>query len=99
LLLALVFSCQAGSAGQHDFLFFPDVQAVHNNSTPDDGLEEFEFIPGGDVLYTYLNDNFRFLGEFFASTKEAELERLQLGWQSGEESMAWTGRLHPPSSY
>jgi hypothetical protein len=80
-------------------LFFADVQAVHNNSTPDDGLEDFEAIPGGDLLYTYLNGRFRFLGEYFASTKEAELERLQIGWQSGEESMAWIGRFHSPSSY
>jgi len=99
LLLALVFSCQAGSTGQHDFLFFPDVQAVHNNSTPDDGLEDYEIIPGVDLLYTYLNRRFRFLGEYFASTKEYELERFQFGWQTGEESMGWVGRFHTPTSY
>jgi hypothetical protein len=98
-LLVLVLSCQASSAGEHDLLFFVDVEAVHNNSTPDDGLEEYEVIPGADILYAYSNSRFRFLGEYFASTKETELERFQLGWQSGAASMAWIGRFHLPSSY
>ncbi|MGD2160125.1 MAG: hypothetical protein PVG94_03005, partial [Gammaproteobacteria bacterium] len=57
------------------------------------------FLVEADVLYSYINGRFRLLGEYILSTEESELERLQLGWQIGEQSIGWIGRFHSPSRY
>ena len=98
-LLACTLATDARCEGRHEWLVFLDAAGVYHNSTPDDGLERYDFEPGADLLYSYSNGRFRTLGEYFASTEETELERLQLGWQSGETTMAWIGRFHQPSSY
>jgi hypothetical protein len=80
-------------------LFFLSAGPTYHDVTPDDGPEDYEFFLDADVLYSYLNGRFRLLGEYTASTDETELERFQLGWQGGQNSIGWLGRFHSPSRY
>jgi len=98
-LIALVSAPQARPEGQHELLFFLNAGPTYHDVTPDDGPEDYEFFFDVDVLYSYLNGDFRLLGEYIASTDEMELERFQLGWQTGQDSIGWLGRFHSPSRY
>jgi len=98
-LTALVNAPPAQPEGQHELLLFLSAGPSYHDVAPDDGPEDYELFFDADVLYSYLNGRFRLLGEYVASTDEVELERFQLGWQSGQESIGWLGRFHSPSRY
>jgi hypothetical protein len=98
-LMALFNVPQAWPDGQQEFLFFLSAGPSYHDVTPDDGPEDYEFAVDADILYSYLNGRFRLLGEYIASSDETELERFQLGWQTGQESIGWLGRFHSPSRY
>ncbi len=53
----------------------------------------------GDFLVTWDPGKFRLLAEFVASTEEAEMERLQLGWELTPNTILWVGRFHQPASF
>jgi hypothetical protein len=53
----------------------------------------------GALLVTYGADRFRFLAEGVVSTEEAEIERLQFGFDVTPGMVIWLGRVHQPSSY
>lgn len=98
--LQLLFNASlARPEGQKELLFFLSAGPTYHDTTPDDGLERYEFFLDADVLFGYVNDRFRLLGEYIASTHETELERFQLGWQLEAESIGWIGRFHSPSRY
>lgn len=104
ILLAIVlmtfFSArQARPEGQHDFLLFLSGGPTYNEVTPESGPDGSDFAAAADVVYSYTNDRFRFLGEAIAATSESELERFQFGWQTGEDTTGWIGRFHSPSRY
>jgi len=98
-LIALFNAPQARPEGQQDLLLFLSAGPSYHDVTPDDGPEDYEVALDADILYTYLNGRFRLLGEYIAAIDEAELERFQLGWQTGQESIGWLGRFHSPSRY
>jgi len=98
-LLAFFHAPLANSGGEHDFLLFLSGGPTYHMVTPYEGLEEGDIDANADVLYTYLNGRFRLLGEYNQSIHESELERLQLGWQGGDETIGWIGRFHVPSNY
>jgi len=98
-LMALFNAPQARPEAQHELLFFLSAGPTYHDVAPDDGPEDYEFFFDVDILYSYVNDRFRLLGEYIASTHELELERLQLGWQGGEKSIGWLGRFHVPSRH
>jgi len=85
--------------GQQELLLFLSAGPTYHQVAPDDGPEDYEFDLDADILYTYLNGRFRLLGEYLAATDEVELERFQLGWQTGKESIGWIGRFHSPGRY
>jgi hypothetical protein len=90
---------QAESEGQQELLFFLSGGPIYHHISAEDGLQENNFILGVNVIYSYLKDDFRFLGEYILSTEESELERFQLGWQADEDTVGWIGRFHSPSRY
>jgi len=98
-LLSLLHASQAWSTGQQELLLFPSAGPTYHDYTPDDGLQRYEFFLDADILYSYVDGRFRVLGEYLVSTDETELERLQLGWETGQHSIGWIGRLHTPSRY
>ncbi|MGB5536216.1 MAG: hypothetical protein WBN08_09955 [Thiogranum sp.] len=98
-LMVLFSAPQARPEGQQELLFFLSAGPTYHEVEPDEGPEDYEFALDADILYSYLNGRFRLLGEYVASTDEIELERFQLGWQAGEETIGWIGRFHLPSRY
>src|SRR5258708_10545392 len=53
-----------------------------------------------DVLYTYSRGKLRLLAEGAVATDDAEIDRLQVGWEPVPDTLAWVGKFHePPSSW
>ncbi len=51
-----------------------------------------------DLLYTHSHKKLRLLGEFEVANDDAELDRLQVGWELVPDTLVWLGRLHEPAS-
>ncbi|RDH85733.1 MAG: hypothetical protein DIZ80_02050 [endosymbiont of Galathealinum brachiosum] len=99
LLIFSIKAVQAESDAQQDLLFFLNAGPVYHQITSEDGIEENDFTFGAGILYSYLETDLRFLAEYFISTEESELERLQMGWQVDDDVIGWLGRFHSPSLY
>ena len=99
LLLSLTWVHEARPETQQEFLVFASVDAFWNLSDPVDAVDDSFARPTADFLYSYSGDKFRLLGEYVWSSSESELERLKLGWQTGDNSMLWLGRFHTTSKY
>lgn len=99
VLMALFNAPQAWSEGHHELLLFLSGGPTYNEVTSDSGPDGSDFVADADVVYSYINNRFRFLGEYLLSTDESELERFKLGWQAGADTIGWIGRFHSPSRY
>lgn len=97
--LVVLPSAALAEDGQHELLFFLSAEASHEFDVDGDPPERDEFLPTVDVLYSYTRGRFRALGEYILSSEENELERFQIGWQLGSETVLWLGRFHLPTSY
>jgi hypothetical protein len=51
-----------------------------------------------DLLYTYSRDRLRLLAEGAVSTDDAEIDRLQVGWEPVPDTLVWLGKFHEPAS-
>jgi len=98
-LIAFFNATLAWSEGQHELLLFLSGGPTYNEVTPDSGPDGSDFAADADVVYSYTNNRFRFLGEYILSTDESELERFKLGWQAEADTIGWIGRFHSPSRY
>lgn len=84
--------------GDSDWLFFLGGQALQRfDATPSSPRRDDESLTA-DILYTHSRGRFRVLAETEVSTDDHEIERLQLGWEVGADSLIWAGRFHQPSS-
>jgi hypothetical protein len=52
-----------------------------------------------DLLYTYSRGELRLLAEGAAATDDAEIDRLQVGWELVPDTFVWVGKFHEPASY
>ena len=84
---------------QHDLLLFLSLEGIDVFSGSDPALEYSDVRPTADILYTFNNNRFRFLGEYIWSDSESELERFKAGWQATDRTVAWFGRFHTISKY
>jgi len=94
LALAAAGSRTSSAEPQQEFLLFGSVDTFNAVGESHDAVEEAFIRPAADVLYSYSGHRFRFLGEYLWSSRESELERLSAGWQVGDNSMLWIGRMH-----
>ncbi len=104
LWFALALASASAWAGHHDleseYLLFPLVHSEHRpNVSSHSHLEEFELHYGLDLVYSLKYEKLRFLGEFFVSDEEREIERLKLGLELGSQHILWLGRFHSPLDY
>ncbi len=101
ILFALNVPSLLLAEGQLDILFFLSAEVFENTSVDVSGIESSDFIPTADFLYSYSGDRMRILGEYVWSSTENELERLQVGWQAGQDTTLWLwlGRFHTPGNY
>src|SRR5258708_36488949 len=51
-----------------------------------------------DVLYTYSHGQLRLLAEGAAATDDAEIDRLQVGWEPVPDTLVWLGELYEPAT-
>jgi hypothetical protein len=51
-----------------------------------------------DLLYTYSRGKLRLLAEGAAATDDAEIDRLQVGWEPVPDTLVWLGKFHEPAS-
>lgn len=84
---------------QQDLLFFLSLGWTDNFSSSEPAIEQSDFQSVADILYTYNNDRFKFLGEYVWSDSENELERLKVGWQANDRTLLWLGRFHTTTKF
>ena len=51
-----------------------------------------------DALYTYTRGKLRLLAEGAVATDDAEIDRLQIGWEAVPDTFVWLGKFHEPAS-
>jgi hypothetical protein len=85
-----------GTDGDPSLLVFPSVLGTQRFDADHSGGSAGQAI--ADVLYTAARGRLRFLTEIDISTENAELDRLQLGWEPLPDSYIWLGKFHEPSS-
>jgi hypothetical protein len=51
-----------------------------------------------DLLYTYSRGKLRLLAEGSVATDDAEIDRLQVGWELVPDTLVWLGKFHQPAS-
>lgn len=98
-VLWLIMSGSVSAEPQQELLLFTSVDTVNTFSESDPSVDDSSVRGAMDVLYSYSRDRFRFLGEYLLSSDESELERLKVGWESGENYMLWLGRFHATSKH
>lgn len=94
-LLFAVFSLPVAAA---DLLLFPSITSVHQ-SKADAELAARKFVPAVDIFYATEFNRTIFLAEYWASSREKELERLQVGWHFLPGKSLWVGRFHNSLSF
>lgn len=96
--LTLLFAIFAFPVAAADLLLFPSITSVHQ-SKPDAELAARKFVPAVDIFYATEASQTRFLVEYLASSREKELERLQVGWKILPGKLLWIGRFHNALSF
>ena len=102
IVLASVLTVLATPALPDDaesaFLFFASLDDLERSSVDEPTIQTSDFTPTIDLLWTARRGDWRFLGEYYLTDDEAELERLQVGYDYRPDSTFWFGRFHQPVS-
>jgi hypothetical protein len=83
----------------HDVVYFVSADATRYSEARSDYIDDIEFTPTVDVIYSRASGHFRMFGELLATDEEEELERFQLGWQLSDDTRFWLGRFHHSGTY
>lgn len=97
--LAAALVLFAAAAHADGLLLFPSLSYFDRYASDDPDIKAHEFVPALDIFYTANFDQFRFIGEYYASNREKEMERLQAGWRIMPGKTLWLGRFHNPLSF
>ena len=81
-----------------DLLIFPSITSTHQSKS-DAELADKKFVPAADIFYANEFNQTRLLIEYFASSREKDLERFQLGWHILPGTLLWAGRFHNALSF
>jgi hypothetical protein len=99
ILAILLLPAKAFAEVEHELLLFLSAEGANKLLEANEDIKSPDGVLSADILYGFSWKQFHFLGEYLASNKETELERLQLGLEFGENNFAWIGRFHVPSNY
>jgi hypothetical protein len=96
----LLLATRATRAGevQHELLVFGSAEVTDTPGFDEEATGIDKFKVSADVLFSLQYHSFKALGEYLVTNHEADLERLQLGWEPSEHSILWLGRFHEPAS-
>ncbi len=100
---AAIAPSTAGAQEHHhgsdsDWLLFPSGQLRGRSDTAEQGPDHDYESVSVDVLLSHTAGRFRALAEIEFAPDEADVERLQLGWEFAENTLGWLGRFHQPAS-
>lgn len=96
--LSLLFAAITLPATAADLLLFPSITSTHQ-SKQDVDTSAKKFVPAVDIFYATEFSQTRFLAEYLASSREKEMERLQVGWKIMPGKSLWFGRFHNSISF
>lgn len=104
LLAAALILCAAPQAlcaeTRSEWLFFPDVTAVHRTGLPQgDELARNQIDPALDVLGIGRFGSMSWLAEIYLSEHEQELARLSVEWQLNSKNTLSVGKFHNLQGY
>lgn len=89
-----------GSAVYGEFILFPSLNLSQRAGlTAKSDLDDRELGAEAALFYSRKFGRLRVLGELLLSREEADLERLQVGWQATSATILWLGRFHTPLGY
>jgi hypothetical protein len=92
----------AGAAGanelQHELLIFGSAEVADTPGADEDTTDIDKVKVAADVLFSLQRNSFKAFGEYLVTNHEADLERLQFGWEPSDHQVVWLGRFHQASS-
>lgn len=98
--LVAVLACRpALSEHEHsasEFDIFVAAEGVAGHGQPHPRLDDSWV--DADVIAGLTHGKFRVFGEYYISTEEHDLERLQIGYEMVPDTVLWLGRFHQPAS-
>lgn len=99
--LLLLPASRAGAQNklQHELLIFGSAEVARTPGVDEEEATDIEAEKvAADILFSLQSNSFKTFGEFLLTNHEADLERLQLGWEPSDHSVFWLGRFHQASS-
>lgn len=96
--LSLLPAAFPSLAGAGDLLLFPGITSTRQSKS-DAELAAREFLPAVDIFYSTEFDQTRFQAELLNTSREHELERMQIGWHVLPGKSLWVGRFHNQLSF
>src|SRR6185295_15613878 len=96
----ILFPAGRGIAGnlQHELLVFGAAEVARTPGADEKETDVEAEKVAADVLFSLQSNSFKAFDEFLLTNHEADLERLQLGWEPSDHSVLWMGRFHQASS-
>jgi hypothetical protein len=83
---------------QRELLVFPSAEIVRSSGLAQANEDLDDELFSADVLFSLQKDKFRLFAEYLLTNHEADMERLQLGWEPTADTTVWLGRFHQASS-
>src|SRR5258708_797172 len=100
-VIVAALACQpARSQHRHsdsEFDVFLSAEGVAGHGQPHPREEDDAWFTA-DVVFGLTHDQFRVFGEYFITSEEHDLERLQVGYEVIPDTVLWVGRFHQPAS-
>jgi hypothetical protein len=98
-IFALLFLGESAIAdSETELIFFVSADYLRRVSVSEPTIQTNDFTPTIDTVFSHSNDRWRVLAEYFVTDDEADLERLQFGYDIAADSTIWLGRYHQPLS-
>lgn len=95
-LLSVTSRAEEHEHPAHEFEIFWSAAASHGSGQSHVG--DGDAWLNADILFGYVEHQFRVFGEYYVTTEEHDLERLQFGWEFVPDTVVWVGRFHQPAS-
>ena len=97
-LVATIWVYPVHAEEASEFLLFLSADDLERSGVSEPAIRQGDFTPTIDFLYTYNNERWRVLAEYYLTDDENELERFQVGYSLSPQHLLWIGRLHQPLS-
>lgn len=97
-LLALGVGPAIAQETQRELLVFGNATLARTSNIDFDATDAERQTVAADIIASMQRASFKIFGEYLLTNHEADLERLQIGWEPSDRSVVWLGRFHQPGS-